>query len=106
MTQKLIHIPTLNDDPQDFVRLFGIWNEVNDYFEDIRFDFSRCDFLRPNAVAFLGGLARLIESRCGRVAFDWNSLRDERAMVNLRQNGFEREPLPVPGRGRVAVNMS
>ena len=65
MAQKVIQIPTLNDGPYDFARLFEIWNDVNDYFEDIRFDFSRCGFLRPNAVAFLGGLARLVESRMG-----------------------------------------
>lgn len=88
MTQKVIQIPTLNDGPQDFTRLFGIWNEVNDYFEDIRFDFSRCGFLRPNAVAFLGGLARLVESRMGSVTFDWSTLHHGAVMTNLCQNGF------------------
>ena len=88
MTQKVIQIPTLNDGPHDFARLFGIWNEVNDYFEDIRFDFSRCGFLRPNAVAFLGGLARLVESRMGSVTFDWDTLRHGAVMTNLCQNGF------------------
>lgn len=88
MTQKVIQIPTLNDGPHDFARLFGIWNEVNDYFEDIRFDFSRCGFLRPNAVAFLGGLARLVESRLGSVTFDWSTLRHGAVMTNLCQNGF------------------
>ncbi|MCR5220101.1 MAG: hypothetical protein K6E31_03775 [bacterium] len=67
MMQKVIQIPTLNDTPYDFLRLFDIWNEVNGYFEDICFDFSYCKFLRPNAVAFLGGLARLIDARMGNV---------------------------------------
>lgn len=88
MTQKLIQIPTLNDRPDDFSRLFGIWSEVNGYFEDVRFDFSRCRFLRPNAVAFLGGLARLIESRLGTVIFDWNTLHDSWVRTTIRQNGF------------------
>jgi hypothetical protein len=88
MTQKVIQIPTLNDGPHDFVRLFGIWNDVNDYFEDIRFDFSRCGFLRPNAIAFLGGLARLVESRMGSVTFDWNTLHNPRVKTTIRQNGF------------------
>jgi anti-sigma regulatory factor (Ser/Thr protein kinase) len=88
MTQKVIQIPTLNDGPHDFARLFGIWNEVNDYFEDIRFDFSRCGFLRPNAVAFLGGLARLIESRMGSVTFDWGTLHNSWVRTTIRQNGF------------------
>jgi hypothetical protein len=88
MGQKIILVPTLNDGPQDFARLFGIWDEVNDYFNDIRFDFSGCCFLRPNAVAFLGGLARLIESRMGSVIFDWNTLNNGAVMANLCQNGF------------------
>lgn len=85
---KVIQIPTLNDRPQDFARLFEIWGETNDYFEDVHFDFSQCRFLRPNAVAFLGGLARLIESRLGKVVFDWNSMQDQAVMTNLCQNGF------------------
>jgi hypothetical protein len=88
MTQKTIQIPTLNDEPSDFSQLFEIWSEVNDYFEDIRFDFSYCRFLRPNAVAFLGGLARLIESRMGTVTFDWNTLRNSWVKSTIRQNGF------------------
>ena len=83
-----VSIPTLNDSTADFERLFSLWSQANDYFEDIRFDFSGCDFLRPNAVAFLGGLARLIESRLGTVVFDWDTLRNNAVMMNLRQNGF------------------
>jgi len=30
MTQKVIHIPTLNDSPHDFARLFGIWKEAGE----------------------------------------------------------------------------
>ncbi|MDH4100206.1 MAG: ATP-binding protein [Nitrospirota bacterium] len=90
MAQRVIQIPTLNDSPTDFGRLFGIWSQANDYFEDVRFDFSHCGFLRPNAVAFLGGLARLIESRMGSVVFDWGTLRNEKVMTNLCQNGFAR----------------
>jgi hypothetical protein len=88
MAQKVIQILTLNDSPQDFARLFGIWSEANDYFEDICFDFSRCGFLRPNAVAFLGGLARLIESRMGSVTFDWGTLHKSWVRTTIRQNGF------------------
>ncbi|MFH1980345.1 MAG: ATP-binding protein [Pseudomonadota bacterium] len=88
MTQKVIQIPRINDGRADFATLFSIWSQTNDYFEDVRFDFSTCWFLRPNAVAFLGGLARLIESRLGKVEFDWNSLRDQRVITNLCQNGF------------------
>ncbi|MCI0514979.1 ATP-binding protein [candidate division KSB1 bacterium] len=61
-------------------------------------DFSQCDFLRPNAIVFLGGLARLIESRFGVVVFDWNSLTSDRVRTNLMQNGFAGKfGYPSPG---------
>lgn len=89
MTQ-IVQITTFNDSRADFARLFFIWSHTNDYFENVRFDFSACRFLRPNAVAFLGGLARLIESRLGTAAFDWDTLHDNAVMMNLCQNGFAR----------------
>src|SRR3990172_1190496 len=89
MPQKVIQISTLNDRDGDFRQLFEIWSQVNDYFEDVRFDFSRCWFLRPNAVAFLGGLARLTEFRMGTAVFDWSTLPVRGAVItNLSQNGF------------------
>jgi len=88
LTQKVIPISTLNDSIWDFAQLFSIWSQVNGYFEDVRFDFSRCGFLRPNAIAFLGGLARLIEARLGTVAFDWGTSYNNAVMMNLCQNGF------------------
>ncbi len=88
MTERLIRIPILNDSARDFDCLFEIWSQVNGYFEDVRFDFSQCNFLRPNAVAFLGGLARLINWRMGSAVFDWDSLTDGAVRMNLRQNGF------------------
>lgn len=88
MTQKIIQIPTLNDRPEDFQQLFEMSNQVNGLFEDVRFDFTNCRFLRSNAVAFLGGLARLIESLGGSVFFDWDTLRSNAVRANLCQNGF------------------
>ena len=85
---QVIQIPTLNDSPADFERLFSIWSKVHGYFEDVCFDFSHCDFLRPNAIAFLGGLARLIQSRNGTVAFDWKTLNNDWVKNTLSQNGF------------------
>ena len=82
-----LDIPTINDGPADFDKLFKLWNVAKGYSLDITFDFSTCNFLRPNAVAFLGGLARLVESRDGRVTFDWNTANDKILAV-LRQNGF------------------
>jgi len=84
-----LDIPTINDRPADFDKLFKLWNEAKGYSLDITFDFSTCDFLRPNAIAFLGGLARLVESRNGRVTFDWNTANDKIFAI-LRQNRFAR----------------
>src|SRR5262245_50688726 len=67
--------------------LAALWHQVNDDTLAVRFDFSRCRFLAQNAVAFLGGLARLVNARNGRCSFDWNSL-DGRVLTNVRQNGF------------------
>jgi len=88
MPPTVLEVPTLNDSASDFDQLFALWSQVNDYYENVCFDFSQCHFLRPNAVAFLGGLARLIESRFGSATFDLASLTDEAVMMNLRQNGF------------------
>jgi signal transduction histidine kinase len=54
---------------------------------DVSFNFSKCQFLRPNAIAFLGGLTRLIESKGRRVTFDFNTAPDK-VMTILRQNDF------------------
>ncbi|MGK7882667.1 MAG: hypothetical protein AB4060_21590 [Crocosphaera sp.] len=83
----IIDIPTINDSSQDWDSLFQIWNQVKNDYSNITFDFSKCNFLRQNAVAFLGGLARFIQSQGGKVTFNWNTLRDEIKM-NMSQNGF------------------
>ncbi|MGN7611902.1 ATP-binding protein [Magnetococcales bacterium HHB-1] len=81
-------IPRVNDSLSDFQWLFKIWNQANESKVDVRFQFSHCDFLRPNAVAFLGGLARLIQYQQRKVVFDWDTLTDNKVLTNLRQNGF------------------
>lgn len=87
MIRKTLPVLTFNDDLADFQSLFWLWSEVNDDCLDVTFDFSYCRFLRQNAVAFLGGLARLIEDRGGRVVFLWNTL-DPKIFTNLAQQGF------------------
>ncbi|WP_242317084.1 ATP-binding protein [Bacillus cereus group sp. BfR-BA-01489] len=84
---KVIYIPTVNDDVPDFVELFKIWNNVKDIRTRVEFDFSNCNFLRQNAVAFLGGLTRYLQQRQVQVAFRLNTLR-KHIHTNLRQNGF------------------
>ncbi len=90
MTQTTIRVPSLNDSGEDFERLFDIWTQTDGSYRDIRFDFSRCRFLRPNAVAFLGGLARQIQSRAGKVVFDWESFANPKVLQNLKRNRFAR----------------
>ena len=82
-----LQIPTINDTPSDFDELFELWGIVQGCSSNVTFDFSRCEFLRPNAVAFLGGLARLVEHRNRCVELDWDTA-NHRILAILRQNGF------------------
>ncbi|WNZ47523.1 ATP-binding protein [Leptolyngbya boryana CZ1] len=84
----LLRVPTINDEPADFINLFGLWQTIKtSKSSEVIFNFSSCRFLRQNAVAFLGGLARHIEARGGKAIFDWDSLRGD-IQGNLEQNGF------------------
>jgi len=82
-----LQIPTINDTPQDFDKLFDLWAEAKGCCSNVTFDFSTCDSLRPNAIAFLGGLARLVQHLGCRADFDWSTASD-RLLAILRQNGF------------------
>ena len=82
-----LEIPTINDAPKDFDCLFKLWQQVQTETEEVTFDFSGCHFLRQNAVAFLGGMARWIEKRGCKVSFNWETVK-KRLCTNLKQNGF------------------
>jgi len=82
-----LDIPTINDSPTDFDKLFELWNVVKDCSYNVTFDFTRCGFLRPNAIAFLGGLARFIERQNRSGVFNWETVNDP-VLAVLRQNGF------------------
>lgn len=84
---KTFKIPTINDRLVDFNTLFALWRELNEVDLSIRLDFSRCDFLRQNAVAFLGGLIRLVEKRGGHVKIDQDTLKYT-VQNNLKKNNF------------------
>lgn len=90
MSQNRIQIPTLGDKLTDFKKLFSIVNDVKLSPGDIVFDFSHCNALRPNAVAFLGGIARLAQSQVKKVEFDWASLNNKSLNAILCQNDFAR----------------
>jgi hypothetical protein len=84
---KTLYVPTILDEVSDFEPLFALSNEVGVNFSDVTFNFEKCHSLRPNVVAFLGGLARLIESRQGKVSFDWDSAQPL-VLQKLTFNGF------------------
>ena len=67
--------------------MFDMWRRLSGGGQLVEFDFTGCRFLRQNAVAFLGGLARLIQHRGGQVNFRWPTL-DSAIAANLGQNGF------------------
>jgi len=82
-----ISIPRINDDPADFVTLFKIWNNYHNS-DDIELDFSKCDFLRQNAVAFLGGMISYINMKGGIASIKPETLIHSAVKANLLQNGF------------------
>jgi len=84
----IIPIGRINDDPGDFQSLCVIWQQAMGANDDIAFEFHWCDFLRPNALVFLGGLARLLQLRGRMVDFRWQTLREGAVKMNLAQNGF------------------
>jgi len=87
-TSIILRVPTLNDRRTDCTRLFSLYKKVP-FLEkqEVIIDFSNCRFLRHNAVAFLGGLARLVQFYGGRVNFVWDTLQED-IRANLTQNGF------------------
>ncbi len=86
-TGTVIEIQTINDELKDFDYLFQIWLEANQEQSGMILDFSRCYFLRQNAVAFIGGLIRSLQSQGKTVKIKWDTLHNKIA-TNLQQNGF------------------
>ncbi|MEX0928672.1 MAG: ATP-binding protein [Candidatus Babeliales bacterium] len=84
---KLIRVNRINDDPGDFIYLFRLRELALGYNENIRLNFSECNFLRPNAVAFIAALHDEINSGKYSCSIDWQSI-SPRLLTNLQQNGF------------------
>lgn len=83
---SVLFVPTINDDPQDFDKIFEIWDQYRNE-KAIEIDMSACTFIRQSGVAFLGGLITHVRLRGGSVQIKLNSLRPE-IRNNLAQNGF------------------
>jgi hypothetical protein len=82
-----ITVPNLGDRPRDFDWLFRTSRDLEQSTDDVEFDFSRCGFIGQSAVAFIGGLTRLVERRGGNVRFLVQTMRPA-VKANLQQNGF------------------
>lgn len=80
-------IPTIYDNYNDFMALFRLYRLLNRSELEVFLDFHNCRFLAHSGVAFLGGLVRQIESRRGKVIFDWDSLQP-RILDSLIKNDF------------------
>jgi signal transduction histidine kinase len=83
----ILRVTTTNDDLSDFDKLFDLHRQAISATEKVVFDLSRCGFLRQNAVAFLGGLQRLIESRGLQAQVNRDTIPADVAR-NLEKNGF------------------
>lgn len=86
------YLPSIQVEPSTYElrRLFddlGKIAQIPNSRLDITVDFHYCEFLNHTAVACLGGVARLIEARGGRISFDWETL-PKAVHMNLAQNGF------------------
>lgn len=86
---RTILVRTINESSTDYDYLFELWKIISRNDDDAYLDFSNCRFLGQNAVAFIGGMARLVQSRGRRIWFAWHTL-NPRVHANLAQNGFLR----------------
>lgn len=82
----ILKIPRLNDQPNDFDYLFSLWEKVKGQHLEVYTDFQDCDFIRPNGVAFLGGLWRWIDFNGGKRSS--SQITNQAVLTNLNQNGF------------------
>ncbi|MFG6105305.1 hypothetical protein U2F10_23825 [Leptothoe sp. EHU-05/26/07-4] len=96
-----LRIPTINDGLRDFKRLFRQWQAVQEHLPSlVMLDFSGCRFLRPNAIAFLGGMARSLELKGICVDIDLESIQDDVRRTLDRNDfltSFGEEPYPWGG---------
>lgn len=82
----VISVPTINDGKADLATLHRLWLQAIKA-EEVRFEFGACRFLRQNAVAFLGGLIRLLQFYEVPVKIRTKTI-DAQVRKNLAKNGF------------------
>lgn len=84
---EVMRVPTVTDSTYDFEYLFALGTAVLRSGLHVALDFSDCRFLMQNGVAVLGGLARLVEYRGGRIDFLWDTLQPD-VRRSVGRNGF------------------
>lgn len=82
-----IEVPTLDDSEAAREWLFGLEPRLRTTGAPIVFGFANCHLLKPSAVAFLGGIARVRLEKGARTDFDWSSCGPKVLKV-LVHNGF------------------
>jgi len=91
-----LSVPTVHADPRNPYALFRLQREV---LQDLtarggdvcfEFDFTHCKFLSQHAVAFIGGMIRLVEHRGGNAIIRERTLQPA-VRRNLLRNGFLEE---------------
>jgi len=85
--QIRVLVPTIPDNFFGLDLLPDLRRKVNEPRLDVLFDFSDCKHLSQQAIAFLGGLARLVEGSRGTADFAWKTCRPKILRV-LQANGF------------------
>lgn len=95
----IVYVPTINDGKKDFeliIKLnFLIKQSVSLILKQtagnkkikITFNFSKCDFLRQNAIAYLGAVSFLLKSNGVDVRYNLKSM-SKRVITMLREDGF------------------
>lgn len=84
---KIVFVPTINDDRKDFLNLFELYKNCFEEPMDIILDFSECNFLRQNGVAFIGGIINLGNQGGKSIFLDEKTIKSD-VKTNLCQNGF------------------
>ena len=86
----ILNVPTIKGELKDFDVLFNLWHQIINQINNspnVTFTFIKCYLLWPNAIVFLGGLARLIQKYNGHCSFDWSTVKDT-VLKNLIKNNF------------------
>lgn len=84
---KRIFVPTVNDEKDDFLNLFNLYQKCFQDPVEVILDFSECNFFRQNGVAFLGGILTIGNREKKMIYLDESTIKSA-LKTNLCQNGF------------------